>query len=509
MPEIASTTTPLPDSDALFETAACALVVTDSRGVILKSNQTFCAWIGRDCAQIVGKMRLQDLLTMGGKIFHQTHWMPLLQMQGSVAEVKLEVVHADGRAIPMMMNAVSRRYEGAVFHEVALFVAEDRHRYEEELLRAKNRAEELLSRLHDGQRELRRAQTRLEIALSSADLIVWEADIGTDERRFDPGVTRLLGLRPGTAVTGADFRAAIIPEDRAREAAAFRAAQDSPAAHYEGVLRIAGRDGKQRTARVTGAKVLDESGNPVEFLGVLQDITNAVARRAAAEDRALFAEQMMGIVSHDLRNPLAAIHMAAHVLSRISTADMQVQMVGRIKNSVGRANRLIGDLLDFTQARIGRGLSVRLQALNLHELVAKSLAELKATYPDRRIEQIEDGFGPCIGDEDRLAQLLGNLVSNAATYGARDRPITVTSRLGGGFYSIEVHNEGTPIPAQILPSLFAPMERGLDVRNENKSVGLGLFIVKGIADALSGEVRAVSSAEDGTRFSLVVPTATE
>ena len=89
MPERDSLPSSLPNSDTLFETAACALVVTDQRGLILSANRTFCIWIGRDSDKLVNIMRMQDLLTMGGKIFHQTHWSPLLQMQGSIAEVKL------------------------------------------------------------------------------------------------------------------------------------------------------------------------------------------------------------------------------------------------------------------------------------------------------------------------------------------------------------------------------------------------------------------------------------
>jgi sigma-B regulation protein RsbU (phosphoserine phosphatase) len=384
-------------------------------------------------------------------------------------------------------------------------VAEDRHRYEDELLRAKKRAEELSAQLHAGQHALRRAQTRLQIAMDSAELIVWEADIATGERRFDAGAARLLGLPPGTLVSPEDFAKAIVPDDRAREEQAFREAHDSSALNYQGVFAIDGLDGVRRTVRVTGAKVFDEGGKAVEFVGVLQDITSAVARRAAAEDRALFAEQMMGIVSHDLRNPLAAIHMGAHVLDRLCREELQRQAVVRIKNSVGRANRLIGDLLDFTQARIGHGLSVQLEPLELHEVVEKALVELRASYPERQLLHVRDGSGPSVGDEDRLAQLLGNLVSNAVAYGTPGRPITVTSTVSESAYSIEVHNEGTPIPPEVLPTLFAPMERGLDVKNENKSVGLGLFIVKGIADAHSGEVIVISSAEGGTRFILVVP----
>jgi phosphoserine phosphatase RsbU/P len=134
----------LPDSNALFENAACGLLLTDPDGTIRRANQTFCRWVGYSPEDLVGRLRIQDLLTMGGRIFHQTHWAPLLQIQGSVAEVKLDVVHRADHTIPMMLNAVRRQHEGGTFHELAMFVAADRHQYERELLNARKRAEGLL-----------------------------------------------------------------------------------------------------------------------------------------------------------------------------------------------------------------------------------------------------------------------------------------------------------------------------------------------------------------------------
>jgi sigma-B regulation protein RsbU (phosphoserine phosphatase) len=124
-----------PSAELLWDDAACGLLVTSANGLILKVNNTFCNWLGFQRTELVGNQHLQGLLSISGRIFHQTHWAPLLQIQGSVAEVKLDVLHAEGHSIPMMLNAVRRQHGDAVFHEVAVFVAEDRHRYESEILR--------------------------------------------------------------------------------------------------------------------------------------------------------------------------------------------------------------------------------------------------------------------------------------------------------------------------------------------------------------------------------------
>ena len=78
-----------------MDDAPCGLLVTSANGTILSVNRTLCAWLGFECAELIGKKRLQDLLTMGAKIFLQTHWLPLLQIQGSVAEVQFDLI--DGK----------------------------------------------------------------------------------------------------------------------------------------------------------------------------------------------------------------------------------------------------------------------------------------------------------------------------------------------------------------------------------------------------------------------------
>ena len=84
---------------------ACGLIQTTADGTITRANVLFCKWVGYTAAELVGQRRFQDLLTVGGRIFHQTHWAPLLQMQGSISEVKLEVVVRDGTVVPIVVNA--------------------------------------------------------------------------------------------------------------------------------------------------------------------------------------------------------------------------------------------------------------------------------------------------------------------------------------------------------------------------------------------------------------------
>ncbi|MDB6002267.1 MAG: domain S-box protein, partial [Rhizobacter sp.] len=361
----------LPSWESLYDGSAGGLLLTSPDGTIRLVNDTFCRWIGHAKTDLVGRRRLQDLLTMGGKIFHQTHWAPLLQMQGSIAEVKLEVVHRDGRSIPMVMNAVRRAHPSGLFHEIAALVAEDRHTYERELLAARRRAEELIVRQLQAQDALSLAQAKLRLALGAAKLFVWDVDLATRQRRYEDDVALLIGCSNARSLPDAEYAPCIHPLDREREARTFADAMDAPASGYDCIYRVIGVEGAERVVSSTGRGLFDAQGALLRFVGVLQDVSETSRQRAAMEDRALFAEQMIGIVSHDLRNPLSAIKMGAALLGRGELSTNQTKTLARLNNSAARAQRLIADLLDFTAARIGSGLQLSPTRFELHELVAE------------------------------------------------------------------------------------------------------------------------------------------
>lgn len=374
--------TPLPGTDQLYDAAPCGLLIAAADGRLLDANATLCRWLRYDKREVAGKMRLHDLLSVGGRIFFQTHLQPLLRIQGSVAEVKLELRGSDGKPVPVMVNIAERSWNGQALLHAAVFVAEDRHKYERELLLQRRRAEELA------------------------------AQHGLDQQKL-------------------------------------------------------------------------------------------AAAQAQAEDRALFAEQLVGVVSHDIRNPLSVIQMSAVLLERGIGAEQQKAAVARITRAVQRVQHLVGDLLDFTQARLGGGVRIRKAPVDLHQALADSVTELAVAFPQCELRHERAGAGTCHADADRIVQAVGNLVANAASHGGRGRPITVRSESDEAQFRVRVHNEGEPIPPEVLPRLFQPMVRGADVTS--KGVGLGLYIVHEIARAHGGRVEASSTAEAGTAFTLHLP----
>jgi sigma-B regulation protein RsbU (phosphoserine phosphatase) len=131
------------DPVQLYERAPCGFLSTTPDGMIVKANATFRTWIGLEAADLVGQLSFVDLLTPGGRIYHETHYAPALHMHDRVSEVALDLVRRDGRRLPVLINAtLERDGEGRPrVVRIAVFDATERRGYERELLRAKKVAE--------------------------------------------------------------------------------------------------------------------------------------------------------------------------------------------------------------------------------------------------------------------------------------------------------------------------------------------------------------------------------
>ena len=223
--------------------------------------------------------------------------------------------------------------------------------------------------------------------------------------------------------------------------------------------------------------------------------------------RTEFEQQLIGIVSHDLRNPLGAITMAAGLL-QVSPGlnERQLKAAHRIASSCERATRLIRDFLDFTQARLGSGIPLKPRPMDLHEVTRHVVDEVRQAHPTREVHLETSGEGQGEWDPDRISQVLTNLVGNALAYSPANTPVRVTTSSEPGFALLQVHNHGTPISPELLPQLFEPLTRGAPTEGQqSRSIGLGLYIVREILRGHSGSVEVSSSVETGTTFSVRLP----
>jgi PAS domain S-box-containing protein len=219
-----------------------------------------------------------------------------------------------------------------------------------------------------------------------------------------------------------------------------------------------------------------------------------------------FSEMFVGILGHDLRNPLSAITTAASLLARRAETDKVSRPAARILSSAGRMARMIDQLLDFTRIRLGQGLPLSRSETDLAEVCRMAIDEL-----DEAAEAVDlRARGKTVGswDGDRLMQLVSNLIGNALAHGARTAPVEV---IVDGHCAeevvLEVKNAGA-IALAVLPVIFEPFRSGQDRKEDQSSgLGLGLYISQSIVLAHSGSIEVRSTPEEGTCFTVRLPRA--
>jgi len=238
----------------------------------------------------------------------------------------------------------------------------------------------------------------------------------------------------------------------------------------------------------------------------VQDITERIDHEQELEKRSEVEQQIVGIVSHDLRNPIAAIALLADSLSReVQDRPRALSMARRLVRSATRAARFVEQVLDFTQARLGDGIPMRKEEQDLVPALEGVLDDLRTEYGAERIRTVGERHVVGTWDAARLAQAVANLVANALKYSQRDTAVTVTIGRDAGALLLEVHNDGPAIEPGMLRELFQPLKRGAQDVAARGSIGLGLFIVEQIVHAHGGTVSVSSTRERGTCFSVRVP----
>ena len=244
---------------------------------------------------------------------------------------------------------------------------------------------------------------------------------------------------------------------------------------------------------------------------VMRELTLSVMTEITLRDRLikLKAEQDMretfvAALSHDLRTPLGVAKLSAQMLSRQFPGQADVQSVlSRIDTNLNRADRMILDLLDASHINAGKPIPLQLTDCDVAELVREVIEEFSAIHSDRF--ELETADIRIAADPLGLRRIIENLASNAVKYGAPDAPIRISLIKGEGSVELSVENQGGPIPDADKRTIFEPFHRASSaIQSTQKGWGLGLSLVRGIAQAHGGEVM-VSSSADSTCFTVSLP----
>ncbi len=217
-------------------------------------------------------------------------------------------------------------------------------------------------------------------------------------------------------------------------------------------------------------------------------------------------EQFVAVLGHDLRNPLAAIASGTRLLTSATSLEDTVKIAELMQKSIDRMSQLIDNVLDFAQGRLGGGLILqRVPTKTVEDILDQIAAEIRSSHMDTNIETKFVVQGPINCDPQRIGQLFSNLLGNAVTHGAKNKPIVARAATENGIFELSVTNAGDPIPPATMARLFQPFYRGA-VKSSLQGLGLGLFITAEIARAHGGTL-GVTSTEDETRFTFQMPTA--
>jgi two-component system, sensor histidine kinase and response regulator len=218
-------------------------------------------------------------------------------------------------------------------------------------------------------------------------------------------------------------------------------------------------------------------------------------------------EMFTAVLGHDLRSPLSAIVMSAHVLQRRSDDPVVRDIAQQVLASGKRMSRMIDDLFDLARARLAGGIPIRREPADLGTVIERAVQEHSVEAPQCQIELSREGDLIGSWDAGRLAQLGSNLIGNALQHGQPDHPVQV--RLDGTLAEavvLTVANTGRIAP-ELLPHLFDPFRGGQRQLGQSGGLGLGLYIVRQIVLAHQGRVDVLAEDANRVRMRVTLPRA--
>jgi signal transduction histidine kinase len=239
----------------------------------------------------------------------------------------------------------------------------------------------------------------------------------------------------------------------------------------------------------------------------LVDFVGETRTRQELAEALAFRDRVLGILGHDLRNPLSAITaLAKMTMGRDDLPAGVRERLAQVDRAAKRSLAMIETLLDFSESRFTGALSTRLVLAHPAEIAGRVIEELSAANPDRIIALEVRSRRPFELDPVRMEQVLSNLVGNALVHGARDAPVAVAVDVRDSEAVLLVTNRGPVIPPELVSTLFEPFTQGASADTGHpRGLGLGLYIVHHIVAAHGGTISVESNADRGTTFAVRLP----
>lgn len=237
------------------------------------------------------------------------------------------------------------------------------------------------------------------------------------------------------------------------------------------------------------------------------DLQQTKVALADANETALFRDQFVAVLGHDLRSPLTAVRLSADLLATRLTDKRDLALTQAVQQSAMRMGVLIDNVLDFARGKLGGGIAVRpIWVDDLPKQLMGVINEIRSAHPRAVIRDSLVLPPKAYADPVRLCQLLSNLLENAIAHGAPDHPVELQIDVAQTVLVLSVTNQGPPIAPRLIPLLFQPFSRSQS-KQRGEGLGLGLYIASQICAGHRGVLEVVSDDQVGTCFTATIPLA--
>ncbi len=350
----------------------------------------------------------------------------------------------------------------------------------------------------------------------------WDWNVVSNDTFWTEEAWRLFGRRRAeAAITYETWLNAVHPDDRAQATVDVKRGLES--GDYSSVFRVLGEDGSVRWVKGEGSAVF-EGGKATRLLGTVRDITaqrQAETEAHEALERAKQAvrarDQLVALVSHDLKNPLGAMSIGVDFLRRQIGGEGQppprekiVTTLQRLWRQARRMDRLLDELIDVARLHAGRALDLNPQQLDLAVLVRNRVEEHEQISPDHHFE-VNVGAQPVVGswDPKRLERVVNNLLSNAIKYSPGGGVVRVELERVSEGAVLRVKDAGVGIPAADLSKIFDWYTRGGHALHQTiHGAGIGLAGARQIVTEHGGSISVESEVAKGSTFTVRLPVGT-
>jgi PAS domain S-box-containing protein len=355
---------------------------------------------------------------------------------------------------------------------------------------------------------LRESEGRFRIMTDAMPQIIWAARADGHHDYFNQRWYEYTGL-PYEGAAGDAWQEVVHPDDRAETVHRWTASLES-GEPYEAEHRCRRHDGEWRWFLTRAYPVRDAAGRIDRWYGTSTDIDHAKKLEDALRDADRHKDEFLGMLSHELRNPLAPIRSSIFILKRVRAGAEADRAHAVIQRQVEHLTRLVDDLLDVT--RIARGkIELRRARVDLSAIVRRTGDDHRSVMAERGIELVVDAQDGALveGDATRIAQVIGNLLNNAAKFTGRGGTVSLSLRIVGEGAEIAVRDTGVGIERALLGDVFTPfVQAERTLARSAGGLGLGLALVKGLTELHGGSVSASSAGPGrGAEFLVRLPLA--